>query len=172
MMKPQGAVGLIAVVLGLDACGSAPAAPSAPVTPPPVFDVELVSSVPPAGATLDIASPNDTPVALSVTFAVTVPPGQAGNYFWTTAVQASQPPGSGFVVPVVTTSPFQPVTLVAGTQSITMQAFHTTNAVCYSARDSPSMSTSLDIEIKSRASFGATPFYGKVFPATFGLRCR
>src|SRR6266545_3182532 len=80
--------------------------------------------------------------------------------------------GTGFVVPVVTTSPLQPVTLVAGTQSITMQAFHTTNAVCYAANDRPAMSTSLDIEIKTLASFGATPFFGKKFPATFALRCR
>jgi len=172
MNRPQVAVGLIAVVLGLDACGSAPAAPSAPGPTPVTFDVQLVSSAPPAGATLDLASPNDTPVSLSVTFSVTVPPSQPGNYFWTTAVQAPQPPGTGFVVPVVTTSPLQPVTLVAGTQSITMQAFHTTNAVCYTANDRPAMSTSLDIEIKTLASFGATPFFGKKFPATFALRCR
>ena len=172
MNRPRVAVGLIVVVLGLDACGSAPAAPSAPVVSPPTFDVQLVSSAPPAGATLDLASPNNTPVSLSVSFSVTVPPSQAGNYFWTTAVQAAQPPGTGFVVPVVTTSPFQPVTLVAGTQNITMQAFHTTNAVCYTANDMPGVSTSLDIEIKTLASFGATPFFGKKFGASFGLRCR
>ncbi len=172
MNRPQVAVGFIGVVLGLEACGSAPAPPSAPVTSPPTFDVHFVSSTPPAGATLDLASPNNTPVALSITFSVTVPPSQAGNYFWTTAVQAPQPPGTGFVVPVVTTSPFQPVTLGAGTQNITVQTFHTTNAVCYTPKDMPGMSTSLDIEIKALASFGATPFFGKVFPVTFGLRCR
>ena len=176
MNRPRVAVGLIVVVLGavlgLDACGAAPAAPSAPVPSPPSFDVQLVSSAPPAGATLELASPNDTPVSLSVTFAVTVPPSQAGNYFWTTAVQAPQPPGTGFVVPVVTTSPFQPVTLVAGAQNITMQTFHTTNAVCYTVNEMPAMSTSLDIEIKTLASFGAAAFFGKKFPATFALRCR
>jgi len=172
MNKPRVAVGFIGVVLGLAACGSGPAAPSAPVPSPSSFDVLLVNSAPPAGATLELARPNDTPVSLSVIFSVTVPPSQAGNYFWTTAMQAPQPPGTGFVVPVVTTSPFQPVTLVAGTQNVTMQTFHTTNAVCYAANEMPAMSTSLDIEIKTLASYGAAPFFGKKFPVTFALHCR
>jgi len=103
--------GLTGLALAISACGSSPAAPVAPAASPPTFDVLLVSSVPATGGTLDLASPNDTPVSLSVIFSVTVPPGQAGTCFWTTAVQAPQAPGTGFVVPVVTTRPFQQVTL-------------------------------------------------------------
>ena len=156
----------------ISACGSSPSAPPAPVTLPQSFDVQLVSSAPAAGGTLELAPPNDTPVSLSVTFSVTVPPAQAGTYFWTTAVQAPQPPGTGFVVPVVTTTPFQEVTLGAGTQTLSMTTFHTTNAVCYSPTDMPPVSTSLDIEIKTLAAVGAAPFFGKKFPVTFALRCR
>jgi hypothetical protein len=136
------------------------------------FDVQLASSVPAGGGTLELASPNDTPVPLTVSFSVTVPPAQAGAYFWTTAVQAGQPPGTGFVTPVVTTRPFEPVTLAAGTQNVSFAAFHTTNAVCYTASDRPPMSTSLDIELKTTASFGAPAFFGKKFPVTFVLHCR
>ena len=87
-------------------------------------------------------------------------------------MQAPQPPGTGFVVPVVTTTPFQEVTLGAGAQNLSMATFHTTNAVCYSSTDMPPMSTSLDIEIKTLASVSVAPFFGKKFPVTFELRCR
>jgi len=72
----------------------------------------------------------------------------------------------------VTTGPFQRVALVAGVQDVTVPTFHTTNAVCYGPNDRPPMSTSLDIEIKTLASFGAPAFFGKKFPVTFALRCR
>ena len=161
--------GLTAALTAISACGSSAAAPPTPVASPPSFDVQLVSSVPAAGGTLDLASPNDTPVSLTVNFSVTVPPAQAGTYYWITAVRAGQPPGTGFVVPVVTTRPFESVTLAAGTQNVSTPMFHTTNAICYTPLNPP-MSTSLDIEIKTLV--GATPFFGKRFPVTFVLRCR
>ena len=164
--------GLALAWMALAACGSDPVTPPAPSPSPVAFDVQLASSVPAAGGTLELASPNDTPVALAVTFSVTVPPSQAGAYFWTTAVQAGQPPNTGFIVPVVTTRPFVPVTLSAGTQNVSFGEFHTTNAVCSNANSRPTVSTSLDIEIKTLASFGAAPFFGKRFPVTFALRCR
>ena len=121
---------------------------------------------------LELASPNDTPVSLALRFSVTVPPGRAGNYFWTVAVQAAQPPGAGFVVPVVTTRAFEPVALIEGTNTVSLSDFHTTNAVCSTASDRPDMSTSLDMDIRTVASPGGQAFFGKRFPVTFVLHCR
>jgi hypothetical protein len=165
-------VGLALTFATLAACGSySPAAP-APSPSPVAFDVQLTSSVPAAGGTLELASPNDTPVALDLRFSVTVPPGRAGAYFWTVAVQAAQPPGTGFVVPVVTTRAFEPVTLVEGTSTVSLSAFHTTNAVCSSPSNRPEMSTSLDMDIRTVASPGGPAFFGRRFPVTFVLHCR
>ncbi len=122
---------------------------------------------------LDLASPNDTPVSLSVTFSVTVPPGQAGDYLWVTAVQTiNLYPPIDYPVPVVTTSPIQVVTLAVGTQIVTMARFHTTNGLCDRVPVHPiqvGSSASLDIQLKTATSL--TPFFGKQFPTTFGLRC-
>lgn len=165
--------GLALAWTALSACGSySPAAVPAPSPSPVTFDVQLASSLPAGGGTLELASPNDTAVVLTLNFSVTVPAAQAGAYFWTTAVEAGQPPGTGSVVPVVTSRPFEPVTLVGGPQTVTFSAFHTTNAVCSSANTLPTMSTSLDIELKTTASFGAPAFFGKRFPVTFVLHCR
>jgi hypothetical protein len=65
-------VGLIAVVFLLPACGSGPATPSVPLPSPASFDVQVASTTPPNGGTLELIQPI-TPVSLSVTFAVTVP---------------------------------------------------------------------------------------------------
>jgi hypothetical protein len=121
---------------------------------------------------LDLASPNDTPVSLSVSFSVTVPPGDAGDYLWITAVQTLNLYGVDYLVPVVTTSPVQVVTLAAGTQTVTMGTFHTTNGLCDQVRAHPVLvgtSTSLDVQLKTATAL--TPFFGKRFPTTFGLRC-
>ena len=166
-------LGLAPALVALAACGSySPAAAPAPSPSPVSFDVQLASSVPAAGGTLELASPNDTPVALDLRFSVSVPPGRGGAYFWTVAVQAAQPPGTGFVVPVVTTRAFEPVTLVEGTNTVSLSAFHTTNAVCSTANDRPEMSTSLDLDIRTVASPGGPAFFGKRFPVTFVLHCR
>ena len=165
--------GLALAFAALAACGSySPAAAPAPSPSPVTFDVQLASSVPAAGGTLELASPNDTPVSLALRFSVTVPPGRAGAYFWTVAVQANQPPGQGFVVPVVTTRAFEPVTLIEGTNTVSLSAFHTTNAVCYPAVERPDMSTSLDLDIRTVSSPGGQAFFGKKFPVTFVLHCR
>ena len=166
-------VGMALAFAALAACGSySPAAAPAPSPSPVTFDVQLASSVPASGGTLELASPNDTPVSLALRFSVTVPPGRAGNYLWTVAVQAAQPPGTGFVVPVVTTRAFEPVALIEGTNTVSLSDFHTTNAVCSTASDRPDMSTSLDMDIRTVASPGGQAFFGKRFPVTFVLRCR
>jgi len=163
---------LIAIGLLHAACGSDSSVPSAPTQPStPTFDVQLAGSTPSSGATLDVASPNDTPVSLSVTFSVTVPPGEAGDYLWITAVQTNNLYGVDYLVPVVTTSPTQVVRLAAGTQTVTMAAFHTTNALCDGVPVHPFLvgtSTSLDVQLKT-ATFA--PFFGKRFATVFGLRC-
>jgi hypothetical protein len=113
-----------------------------------------------------------TPVSLSVTFSVTVPPGEAGDYLWVTAVEVSDGFGGiypGGIYPVVTTLPTQVVTLVEGTQNVTMEAFHTTNGVCYAVHSIHlGMSASLDIQLRTAAF---APFFGKRFPITFALYC-
>jgi hypothetical protein len=166
---------LVAAGLLYADCRSGPDSPSelTPTPQPPIFDVQLVSTTPSSGATLDLASPNDTPVSLSVTFSVTVPPSQAGDYLWVTAVQTlNLYPPADYPIPVVTTSPTQTIALAVGTQIVTMTTFHTTNGLCDQVRAHPILvgtSASLDIQLKTATSI--TPFFGKQFPTTFGLRC-
>jgi len=162
------------VIAAMSGCGSNPIfQPSPSPTPSPVvFDVQYTASTPASGGTLDLSAPNETPVALSVTFSVSVPPGQGGTYYWTTAIQAMQPPAAGVVVPVVRNKPLQPMTLAAGTQSVTISEFYTTNAVCYTPADRPASSLSLDIQLKTVQSYDAPAVFGKQYPVTFSLRCR
>ncbi len=155
---------------GFASCGGSSPMPTAQPSPSPTapkFDAVFVGSTPAPGGVLLLSPPNDTPVALSVTFSVTVPQGQAGYYAWTTAIQAAHPVGSGYIVPVVT-SAAQFVTLAAGTQTITFTSFHTTNAIC-SGGSSPPASLSLDIEVRGAAP---DPVLGKKFDVTHGLKCQ
>ena len=64
------------------------------------------------------------------------------------------------------------MTLVAGTQSVTISEFYTTNAVCYTPSDRPTSSLSLDIELKTVQSYDAPAVFGKQYPVTYSLRCR
>ena len=73
---------------------------------------------------------------------------------------------------VVTTRAFEPVNLVEGTNTVSLSAFHTTNAVCSNANNRPDTSTSLDMDIRTVASPGGQAFLGKRFPVTFVLHCR
>jgi hypothetical protein len=151
--------------------GSGGMAPTSPVGPQ-TFDVSFVDSSPAPGGTLQLVPPNNTPVALSITFSVSVPAAQAGTYNWNTAVQA-QPPGSP-VVPIVT-SAFHPVTLAAGVQNIMLTQFHTTNAICYDADRSAKVSTSVDIDVRL-PSAGVlqmgSQVLGKRFNVAYTLQCR
>lgn len=136
---------------------------------PTSFDVTLVSSVPAAGGTLILARTNNEPVALSVTFSVSVPISAAGSYNWNTAVQADYPP----VVPVVTTA-FQAVTLAPGVQTVTITQFHTTNAYCGNPLAARA-SSSIDVDVRAATASlaqGGAQVLGKRFDVSFALQCR
>ncbi len=174
-------VAILAVVAALSfACGgeegTLPTAPSGPITPqlPEAFDAEVVRATPAPGGTLLVSAPNGTPVALDIVFSVSVPAGRAGTYNWNTALQAAHPPGSGFVLPVVSTA-FQPVPLVVGVQEVRVTAFHTTNAVCYNLTRTPAQTLTLDIDVRAPgASLGQQQpqVLGKQFAAIWSLECQ
>jgi hypothetical protein len=164
-----------AACLAIAACGGeGPATP--PLGPPPtadpsLFEVQLVSVAPAAGAALQLSAPNNTPVTLQATFSITVGTGRPGTYYWTTAVQAADPLSQGRLMPVVTTAPHVPVALAPGSQTLVFSSFHTTNAVCYAGRPYAPVSASLDIEVKTSPSFSGPAFYGRQFPVSHALAC-
>ena len=75
--------------------------------------------------------------------------------------------------PVVTTA-FQPVTLVPGTQSVTITQFHTTNAYCGFPLAARASST-IDVDIRAATASlaqGGAQVLGKKFNVSFALQCR
>jgi hypothetical protein len=173
---------ILVVALGIlaPACGGgnegSPAPPTAPATPqvPLAWDAEIVRAAPAPGGILWLSAPNETPVDLEVVFSVSVPAGQAGTHNWNTVLQAAHPPGTGWVVPVVTTA-FQEVALEVGVQEVTVTGFKTTNAVCYNLASTPAATQSLDIDVRAPgAPIGQRQpqVMGKQLEATWELRCR
>jgi hypothetical protein len=165
----------VAVTAALS-CGGSSGSPAAAPTPPiwpPDFDVTFGGSSPPPGGTLVLTPPNNTPVALSVTFSVSVPLSYAGTVNWNTAVQAVQPLG-WTIVPVVT-SAFRPVTLAPGVHTLTLTDFHTTNAICYNLDESARVSTSLDIDVRDPSAGvrqRGSQLLGKRFEVAYTLECQ
>ena len=167
--------GLLLAWGALSACGSySPAAVPAPHRPTVVFGRAAGEHCVPAGGGTRAGQSERRAGALTVSFSVTVPPRPGRRLLLDDGGQAGQPPGTGFVTPVVTTRPFEPVTLAAGTQSVSVAAFHTTNAVCSHRQRPAGQSHRRASTSRSRttASFGAPAFFGKKFPVTFVLHCR
>jgi len=165
----------LALVALLGACGggySSPPPTAPPSSQPSAFDVSFVGSTPAPGSPLRLSGPNDTPVALSVTFSVSVPAGRQGAHQWNTAVQAEQPAGTGFFVPIATTA-FRSVTLEAGVHELVVSDFHTTNAICIDLRR-PTQTLGLDIDVRAAGASlgqGGPQVLGKRFEVTWPVEC-